>query len=126
MAQIGWAFNDYFPVINFTPTKWGASYISVQSSPNTHTAYAGQDAVIGAAAPPPTPVQVKIVGGKIPTGEITLEVDNNPPDANVVTVNGFAAPRVPPAVVPQFFVQVRGGDYFFVPSVSTLRSWSRA
>lgn len=27
LTQISWAFNDYFPVINFTPTKWGTYYV---------------------------------------------------------------------------------------------------
>lgn len=92
---------------------------------DVHPHSIGQDSIIGAAEPPPTLVQVRAVGGKIPDGDITLEVENNPPDANVVTVDGFAKPRLQPVVQPQFFVQVRGGDFFFVPSVSTLRLWSR-
>lgn len=87
----------------------------------------GQDSVIGQPPPPKTAVQVAMPAHKIPKGEISLEVQSNPPDAASITVvDGFANDLVKPAVEPQFFVQDRGGAFFFVPSVETLRLWARA
>ena len=90
---------------------------------------AGQDGLIGVAPPPKTVVQVSMPGAKIPTGErpleIALEVQSNPPGAQLVAVDGFATAEAKPAVEPRFFVHDRGGAFFFVPSVETLKLWAR-
>ncbi|OCH91041.1 Dyp-type peroxidase, partial [Obba rivulosa] len=105
---LGFAGNDYFPIVSLTPQKHG------------------QDPILG--GPPPPPASVDITGKiDVPIkGEVTLRLRNKAGD--LVDVEGFtkltdiAANNDPQ----QFFVTSRGGEYFFVPSVSFIKQLAHA
>ena len=94
----------------------------------------GQDPIIG--GPPPT-YEAAITGAStIPPGkegtQLTLNVLNGisiggPPGSGVpqfpqnYEVTGIAG-QVPP-FEQKFFATSRGGEYYFVPSISTVKSW---
>ncbi|KAA1475652.1 Dyp-type peroxidase [Dentipellis sp. KUC8613] len=101
--SVPFANNDYFPVTSFSPTKHG------------------QDPIIGAPAPPP--VQAQASGNVPSTGEVTVRIKNQAGES--VDVAGFAS-RAPvePTTAQPFFVTSRGGEYFFVPSVSLVKQIS--
>ena len=81
----------------------------------------GQDPIIGSPAPKKTIVKAQ---GPIPDGEISLEVENTSPGVATVVVDGFSRADVAPVITEDYFVNSRGGEYFFVPSISIVRSWS--
>jgi hypothetical protein len=89
----------------------------------------GQDPIIGG---PPKAVQAS-AETPIPAVEsgdaITVMVQGK--DEQQLEVSGFALPsyagaQPPPGVPQEFFVNSRGGEYFFVPSISTLKDISSA
>jgi len=110
----GFANNDFFPVTSLVPRSQG------------------QDPIIG--GPPakgsstePRPV-IPIGTPSYENGDqVDLRVEGE--QGKVVQVVGFAKvsdsqARPPPGVPNPFFVTSRGGEYFFVPSISTLKYWS--
>jgi len=89
----------------------------------------GQDPILGgppesvhAAAQTPIPAAQ-------PGDAVTVIVQGK--DQQQLEVSGFASPsyvgeQPPPGIPQDFFVNSRGGEYFFVPSISTLRDISNA
>ncbi|KAI3611319.1 hypothetical protein WG66_002137 [Moniliophthora roreri] len=97
--------NDFFPLTGLVPQK------------------IGQDPIIGGPKP---------VSGTTGTtdlskeGEVTLQLINN--NDEKYEVAGIAKKVVQSATSfeQKFFVTSRGGDYYFVPSISTVKSWGAA
>ena len=56
-------------------------------------------------------------------GEVSLKLTNSIGDE--YAVDGIAKKIVPStnAFVQEFFVTSRGGEYYFVPSIDTVKSW---
>lgn len=82
----------------------------------------GQDPILGGPPPPPTVVTIKGTAQSdlTPNQEITLLVDEK--SGNQIRVDGFTkAPTVTALSEQKFFVTSRGGEYFFVPSISALK-----
>ena len=88
----------------------------------------GQDPIIGG------PKQVTDVETKIAAqgedqrdvsqdGEVSLELTTR--KGEKYAVDGIAKKKVPSknSFVQEFFVTSRGGEYYFVPSISTVKSW---
>ncbi|OBZ77251.1 Dye-decolorizing peroxidase msp1 [Grifola frondosa] len=101
---VGFAGNDFFPHTSLVPTKQG------------------QDPILGG---PPKVVSATSVGSSdVQPGRVTLQFSNG--NGQNVQVDGFAAPVNTSATgQPQrYFVTSRGGEYFFVPSLPTLRKWA--
>ncbi|CAE6439656.1 unnamed protein product [Rhizoctonia solani] len=114
----GYGNNDFFPITGLTPVKHG------------------QDPIIG--GPPPTdssgeergaslekkPTHVFKTGDQV---DIKLQVPGD--TLNRYRVNGHIEVQPltqvdPPGADNPFFVTSRGGEYFFVPSIPTLKSWA--
>ncbi|KDQ07943.1 hypothetical protein BOTBODRAFT_180290 [Botryobasidium botryosum FD-172 SS1] len=93
--------NNYFPVTSLVPVKHG------------------QDPIIG-APPLKDTVHATAKGSDLAEGQVTMRVAD---DGKEFDVTGFAKVRDVSAqdVKEPFFVTSRGGECFFVPSVSTLR-----
>ncbi|KIK68735.1 hypothetical protein GYMLUDRAFT_68574 [Collybiopsis luxurians FD-317 M1] len=113
IQQTAFAGNDYFPTTSLVPQ------------------YHGKDTVLG--GPPVGPAAVTKIN--------YVEAPKTPPSSgdpvNLVTtyngnnieVSGFAKVTPssavnPPGVPPEFFVTSHGGEYFFVPPISTLKKWA--
>ncbi|KAA1475658.1 Dyp-type peroxidase [Dentipellis sp. KUC8613] len=96
--------NDFFPITSFTPTKHG------------------QDPIIG--SPQPATIRAHAMGTVPSRGEVTVRVKDQ--YGHSVDVSGFASSTaIGPTADPQpFFVKSRGGEYFFVPSVSFVKKIS--
>ncbi|KAG1860920.1 hypothetical protein F4604DRAFT_1588240 [Suillus subluteus] len=109
--MIGYARNDYWPMTSLVPQK------------------KGQDPVIGS---PPVYTLAQLEGASPPVNsgdKVDLQLAGA--DGATFEVCGFAkvTPEgvIPPPGEPNpFFIAARGGEYFFVPSVSTLKSWASA
>ncbi|KAK2462146.1 hypothetical protein APHAL10511_005844 [Amanita phalloides] len=104
-----YADNNYFPTASFQRVKHG------------------QDPVLGS---PDKTVDVQFIGGLSepdlkPSEDVDLIVRNA---SKKISVAGLA--NVNPAPQPgdnnPFFVTSRGGEYFFVPSIPTLKSWAKS
>ncbi|KAG1849193.1 hypothetical protein F4604DRAFT_94485 [Suillus subluteus] len=108
---IGYAGNDYWPITSLVPQK------------------KGQDPVLG-SPPVYTPAQIEGTSPSVQSGDrVNLQLTGG--DGTTFQVSGFAEVTVkgaapPPGEPNPFFVTSRGGEYFFVPSVSTLKSWASA
>ncbi|ESK95378.1 hypothetical protein Moror_3816 [Moniliophthora roreri MCA 2997] len=103
--QAGFANNDFFPLTGLVPQK------------------IGQDPILGG----PKPVTGTTGTTDITKdGEVILDLVNN--SGEKYEVAGIAKKVVPSATsyVQKFFVTSRGGDYYFVPSISTVKSWAQA
>jgi len=93
----------------------------------------GQDPIIGGPPPeksPGVPKQAQFVGpaASYSDGD-QVDIRLVGGDGKNIEVTGFAKVRPtgaapPPGEPNPFFVTSRGGEYFFVPSVSTLKSWA--
>jgi hypothetical protein len=132
---VGYGNNDFFPITSLLPDKHGMQPTSFKlCSDETSYLLLGQDPIIG--GPPaqgssnqPTPAKF--------LGQITLtngdQVDLRLVGANDrnIAVSGFAkvtdqGAQPPPGEPNPFFVTSRGGEYFFVPSISTLTTWANS
>ena len=88
----------------------------------------GQDPIIGG---PPYPVQASStiqLPDLDPGDAVTVVVESG--NAQELEVSGFVLPsyggaQPPPGVPQEFFINSRGGEYFFVPSISTLERISQ-
>ena len=127
------ANNDFFPPIGLVPHKTGVYIISFtrmrRGSLNLNLIIIklGQDPIIGG------PKQVTGVETQLPIdenhedvtqdGEVSLVLTNSKGDK--YTVDGIAKKIVPStnSFAQEFFVTSRGGEYFFVPSIDTVKSW---
>jgi Dyp-type peroxidase family len=103
LQTTGFANNDFFPITSVVPQKHG------------------QDPIIGGPKP------VSDVNGDVSIpgeGEVTLTVtDSNTSLRYVVTGFAKAYDTSVTAYEQDFFVTSHGGEYFFVPSLSTLKAW---
>ncbi|KDN36436.1 hypothetical protein RSAG8_10828, partial [Rhizoctonia solani AG-8 WAC10335] len=124
----GYGNNDFFPITNIFPTKHG------------------QDPIIG--GPPAKnssqvprvvqPMKPESGSPQFLTADTTYTVSNNDQVNYLVEVkdggnqkkfevSGFAQEvpeKLPPGADNPYFVTSRGGEYFFVPSIPTLKSWA--
>lgn len=89
----------------------------------------GQDPILGA----PSEAKVIPLGGTAASftngGQVDLKLTGK--DGKTIELSGFPKVTVTSAVPPPgednpFFVTSRGGEYFFVPSVSTLKYWANS
>ncbi|EED77776.1 predicted protein, partial [Postia placenta Mad-698-R] len=96
--------NEYFPIASLVPERHG------------------QDPIIGGATIKSLTAKVKGNETVPSSGEVTIDVTDSSGETRSVT--GFVNTPNPSAeaITPQYFVTSRGGEYFFVPSVSTLRA----
>ncbi|VDC00498.1 unnamed protein product [Peniophora sp. CBMAI 1063] len=113
--SVEYAGNLYFPTTSLIPE------------------YHGTDPIIGSNPPKgsvPDPREVAFVeppgAEPQPGDEINLVVKWN---EDKISVSGSARVQKagaadPPGVPQQFFVTSRGGEYFFVPPISTLKAWA--
>ncbi|KAH7922349.1 Dyp-type peroxidase [Leucogyrophana mollusca] len=105
LQTTGFAGNDYFPVTSLVPQKHG------------------QDPILGG----PEPVSNVDGQGNISSeGQVTLVVKQDNTSSSY-EVTGWAKkvdPSAKPPFEPQYWVTSRGGEYYFVPSISTLQTWA--
>ena len=87
----------------------------------------GQDPIIGGPKPV-TAVETQVMPNDAnhkdvsQDGEVSLELTNK--KGEKYAVDGIAKKIVPPSsFVQEFFVTSRGGEYYFVPSIDTVKSW---
>ncbi|KAG0708650.1 hypothetical protein DFH29DRAFT_426704 [Suillus ampliporus] len=106
---VGYANNDFFPTTSLIPT------------------HHGQDPLLGG---PPKPIQTStpVQTPQVTPGKAVTVVIEGRNQAGL-EVSGFAIPsykgvQPPPGIPQEFFINSRGGEYFFVPSISTLKSIS--
>jgi len=106
----GFANNDFFPIFSLLPQKIGQDPII--GGPKQVTAVETQPASSG--------TEQKDVSAD---GEVSLELTTIKGDK--YTVDGIAKKIVPSpkSFVQEFFVTSRGGEYYFVPSIATVKSW---
>ncbi|CAE6530538.1 unnamed protein product [Rhizoctonia solani] len=112
----GYGSNDFFPITGLTP--------------NNH----GQDPIIG--GPPPKGSSEEERGASLddPTSSFTdgrqvdlkLRVPNDTFNTYRVSGHVEVRPVTQAKVNFPFFVTSRGGEYFFVPSIPTLKSWGNS
>ena len=86
--------------------------------------FAGQDPITGYVPELPNGEATNVDVPNANTAVTLAITDKN--DAKY-TLTGLLEKKVPGVdkYVPQFFVTSRGGEYFFVPSLSTLKTWSQ-
>ncbi|KAK7463479.1 hypothetical protein VKT23_006828 [Stygiomarasmius scandens] len=101
----GFANNDFFPLTGLVPQK------------------IGQDPIIGGPKPVTGTTGTTDISQD---GEVTLNLVNK--NGEKYEVAGVAKKVVQSATSfdQKFFVTSRGGDYYFVPSISTVKSWGAA
>ncbi|KAI5989297.1 hypothetical protein EDD15DRAFT_2284759 [Pisolithus albus] len=101
----GFANNDFFPITGLAPKK------------------IGQDPIIGG----PQPRQQSSGQTDISQeGHVTLEVINRGGVKFEVTGVAQKLDTSATTVVEKFFVTSHGGEYYFVPSISTVKAWAGA
>lgn len=96
------ANNDYFPITDVIP--------------RVH----GPDPIIGGPKNSPNINSPVVITGE---GEVSFKMVDQ--QSNKYVVHGFAQKVDTSAMAyePQYFVTSRGGEYFFVPSINTLKDW---
>jgi hypothetical protein len=130
---IGYAGNDFFPITSLVPKKQGMYIVSDDVCPDDAShCLSGQDPIIG--GPPPIGSPGAPRGAKFETAASYANGDQvdlrlTGADGNNIEVSGFAKVTAngaapPPGDPNPYFVTSRGGEYFFVPSVSTLKTWA--
>lgn len=118
----GFANNDYFPITSLAPDKIGL-YNSLP--PRTGVAdkcfRTGQDPIIGGPQPE---TQASGQTEIEKEGLVTLKVINT--SGKKFTVSGIAKKdQTSLNPIPEkFFVTSRGGEYYFVPSIQTVKDWA--
>ncbi|KAH7912670.1 hypothetical protein BJ138DRAFT_749872 [Hygrophoropsis aurantiaca] len=107
LQTTGFAGNDYFPVTSLVPQRHG------------------QDPILGG---PEAVSNVDGTGNISAEGQVSLVIQQKN-TSDTYTVTGWAKKRdtsAKPPFEPEYFVTSRGGEYFFVPSVSTLQKWANS
>ena len=94
----------------------------------------GQDPIIGGPPPPQSSsayTEVQFVGppAALPKSGDLVNWQLQSKDGARISVTGFAGVQPsgaadPPGVPQEFFVTSHGGEYFFVPSIRTLKLWA--
>lgn len=134
---VGYADNDFFPITSLVPKKHGKSlvlmYVFSDVTTRIRDFLSGQDPIIGGPPPegsPGVPRQAQYIGGAptLTSGD-QVDIRLTGGDGSNIAVSGFTKVTVPGTEPPPgepnpFFVTSRGGEYFFVPSVSTLKTWA--
>ncbi|KAF8185891.1 hypothetical protein K438DRAFT_1765670 [Mycena galopus ATCC 62051] len=105
---LDFAGNVFFPITSMVPKKHG------------------QDPIIGG---PPAVTEIPFVPQVAPKSgdQVNLKFVN--PNGASIEVSGFATVQPagtadPPGVPSDYFVTSHGGEYFFVPPISTLKDWA--
>ncbi|KAJ6470967.1 hypothetical protein C8R45DRAFT_836782 [Mycena sanguinolenta] len=111
------ATNDYFPTTSLFPTHHGQDPL-IGSLPSNKSSAAVNE-VTFVRAPRVAPKS----GDKV---NLVMNLNNDR-----IEVSGFAKVRNrttadPPGVPQDFFVTSHGGEYFFVPPISTVKAWAVA
>lgn len=123
---VGFSSNDFFPTTDVLPQNHGKLLVPVYEA-LLDANILGQDPITG-SNPKVTVVDDAIALNQKPeSGQVTLAVvDSNTSEKYLVT--GFPQQVNDSAdkFTPDFFVTSHGGEYFFVPSISTLTAWSTA
>ncbi|KAK1217115.1 hypothetical protein PQX77_020231 [Marasmius sp. AFHP31] len=116
---VGYGNNDFFPITGLTPVKHGQDPI-IGGPPPEGSSKEEKKARL-ASAPP----------NRFENGD-EVDIDLQIPDdtLNCYMVSGHVSVRPlaqdnPPGANNPFFVTSRGGEYFFVPSIPTLKSWAK-
>ncbi|CAE6460769.1 unnamed protein product [Rhizoctonia solani] len=124
----GYGNNDFFPTTSIFPTKHGQDPI-IGGPPAKDSSQVPREVI--PIAPGTTP-------GEVIIADATYTVSNNDQvnyrvevkgvgNKKTFEVSGFAQEvpeNLPPGADNPFFVTSRGGEYFFVPSIPTLKSWA--
>ncbi|KAG9123423.1 hypothetical protein FRC07_014957 [Ceratobasidium sp. 392] len=113
---ISYAGNDYFPLTSLVPTKHGQDPI-LGSNPPTGSAGQQRPAKLEQTYAYTTGEQVNFL--------LTDDKNNQYEVSGFIKVNTPGA-QPPPGADNPFFVTSRGGEYFFVPSISTLTTWANS
>ncbi|KAJ7057445.1 hypothetical protein C8F01DRAFT_1256708 [Mycena amicta] len=113
----GFANNDFFPTTSLRPKNHGQDPIIGGPPAENSSAAVSQVAYLR------TPGVAPRSGDQV---NFTVDLNDS-----TVHVTGFAKVKaqgatVPPGVSQDFFVTSHGGEYFFVPSISTLTAWATA
>jgi len=126
----GFANNDFFPIVSLVPQKTGLCKKFEERIANSFIFLLklGQDPIIGGPKQV-TGVETQIVAegedqkDVSQDGEVSLQLTNIQGDK--YAVDGIAKKIVPStnSYVQEFFVTSRGGEYYFVPSIDTVKSW---
>ncbi|CAE6439647.1 unnamed protein product [Rhizoctonia solani] len=137
----GFGNNDFFPITSLTPTNHGQDpIIGGPPAPNSSNELRRVLQISNPIRPPrpyregansqDASTQVaqdyKVADGQ--QVHLRLEPEDSGPSPDRFEVTGFVnrvpAGRPPPGADNPFFVTSRGGEYFFVPSISTLQYWA--
>ena len=115
----GFANNDFFPITTLAPQVIGLYrfYTCIEC----RLIEIGQDPIIG--GPPKTVAGTTTDLTK--DGDVTLKLINTNNEKYVVTGVAKKEERGASAFEQKFFTTSRGGEYYFVPSISTVKSWSK-
>ena len=133
---VEYAGNDFFPVTSLIPKKQGVYIVSddVFSDDAPHC-LSGQDPIIGGPPPRGSPAEPR--GAKFDDAAASyangdqVDLRLTGADGNNIEVSGFAkvsdkGALPPPGEPNPYFVTSRGGEYFFVPSISALKTWANS
>lgn len=114
----GFGNNDFFPITSLTPTKHGQDPI-IGGPPAKNSSGVERQADLDQE-----PTKPFKDGDQV---DIKLQVPGD--TLNTYRVNGHVqvkplTQKAPPGADNPFFVTSRGGEYFFVPSISTIDKWT--
>ncbi|KAJ1300374.1 hypothetical protein OPQ81_005193 [Rhizoctonia solani] len=120
----GYGNNDFFPITGLTPVNHGQDPI-IGGPPPKGSSGNQRDAKLE-PSDPDNPLKDYVDGDQV---NIKLEIPGD--SLNRFEVFGHVRVRPltqapPPGVPNPFFVTSRGGEYFFVPSIPTLKSWANS